>query len=138
MVATEKLTLEVAVPQRLVVREDVDEVQVPASDGYVGILPDHAPMITELGIGVLSFKKDGKTRYMALNGGAMEVLPDHVRILADTAEWAEEIDVQRARQALHRANDLLQEHTMEIDVEEALAAIRRAEARLEAYHRANG
>ena len=138
MVATEKLTLEVAVPQRLVVREQVDEVQVPAADGYVGILPDHAPMITELGIGVLSFKLAGKTRYMAINGGAMEVLPDHVRVLADTAEWAEEIDVQRAQRARRQANDLLQEHTMEIDVEEALAAIRRAEARLEAHHRANG
>jgi F-type H+-transporting ATPase subunit epsilon len=61
-----------------------------------------------------------------------------VRVLADTAEWAEEIDVQRAQQARHRANDLLQEHTMEIDVEEALAAIRRAEARLEAYRRVKG
>ena len=138
MMATEKLTLEVAVPQRLIVREKVDEVQVPAADGYVGILPDHAPMITELGIGVLSFKLAGKTRYMAINGGAMEVLPDHVRVLADTAEWAEEIDVQRAQRARRQANDLLQEHTLEIDVEEALAAIRRAEARLEAHHRANG
>ena len=138
MVATEKLTLEVAVPQRLVIREEVDEVQVPAADGYVGILPDHAPMITELGTGVLSFKKDGKTRYMALNAGAMEVLPDHVRILADTAEWAEEIDVKRAEQALHRANDLLQEHDLEIDVERALYAVRRAQARIDAYYRANG
>ena len=132
MVATEKLTLEVAVPQRLVIREEVDEVQVPAADGYVGILPDHAPMITELGTGVLSFKKDGKTRYMALNAGAMEVLPDHVRILADTAEWAEEIDVKRAEQ------DLLQEHDLEIDVERALYAVRRAQARIDAYYRANG
>lgn len=136
--ATEKLTLEVAVPQRLVVREAVNEVQVPAADGYVGILPGHAPMITELGIGVLNFKLNGKTRYMALSGGAMEVLPDHVRVLADTAEWAEEIDVHRAQKALHQANDLLQKHTLEIDVEEALAAVRRAQARLEAYHRANG
>lgn len=138
MVATEKLTLEVAVPQRLVVREDVDEIQVPAADGYVGILPGHAPMITELGTGVLSFKKDGKTRYMALHAGAMEVLPDHVRVLADTAEWAEEIDVQRAQQARHRATDLLQEHDLEIDVERALSAVRRAQARIDAYHRANG
>ncbi len=132
----DKLTIEVAVPERLLIREQVDEVQIPALDGYMGVLPGHAPLMTELGIGVLSYKMDGQSRYMALHGGVMEVLPDHVRILADTAEWAEEIDVKRAQQARQRATDLLQRHDMEINVEEASLAIHRAQSRLEAYDRA--
>lgn len=128
-----QLILDVAVPERRLAQESVDEVQAPAADGSMGILPGHAPLMTQLGIGVLSFKKGGQTRYIALHGGLMEVLPDHVRILADRAEWAEEVDVQRAQQGRQRMTDMLQRHTMEIDVEEAQDAIRRAQARLDAY-----
>ncbi len=131
----DKLNLEVAVPERLMIREDVDGVQVRGTDGYLGILPDHAPLMTGLGAGVLRFGKDGETRYMAVHGGVMEVLPDRVRILADRAEWANEVDVQRAEKARRRANDLLRSHEMEIDVERAQDAIARAHARLEAYDR---
>jgi F-type H+-transporting ATPase subunit epsilon len=133
------LTLEVAVPERLLLRESVTHVQIPAFGGYLGVLPGHAPLMSKLGAGVLSFEAPGSAkRYMSVNGGVVEVLPDHVRVLADTAEWAEEIDVQRAEQALHRANDLLQRHDMEIDVERAQRAIQRAQARLEASERAKG
>jgi F-type H+-transporting ATPase subunit epsilon len=128
-----QLTLDVAVPERRLTQESVDEVQAPAAGGSMGILPGHAPLMTQLGIGVLSFKKDGQVRYIAVHGGLMEVLPDHVRILADRAEWAEEVDVQRARQARQRMTDMLQRHDMEIDVEEAQDCIRSAQARLDAY-----
>lgn len=130
-----QLKLEIATPERQMFSEEVRSVQVPAKDGYMGILPDHAPLISELGHGVLSYQTDSKTRYMALHGGVMEVLPDHVRILADVAEWAEEIDVKRAEEARRRANDMLQSHEMEVDVECAARAVERAEARLEATKR---
>ena len=130
-----KLKLEVAVPQHQVLSDEVDSVEAPAKDGYMGVLPGHAALITELGHGVLSFEAAGNKRYMALSGGLMEVLPDHVRVLADSAEWAEEVDLERAETARRRANDMLQSHEMEIDVERALRAIRRAEARLEATKR---
>ena len=133
-----KLKLEVAVPERQMLSEDVDAVQVPAADGSLGVLPDHAPLMTQLGAGVLSYQAAGQTRYMALTGGVMEVLPDHMRVLADTAEWADEVDVNRAEEARRRANDMLQSHQMEIDIERANRAIRRAEARLEATKRQAG
>jgi F-type H+-transporting ATPase subunit epsilon len=131
-----QLKLDVAVPEKRLIEELVDEVQAPALDGYLGVLPGHAPLMTQLGIGVLSFKKGAETRYMAVHGGLMEVLPEHVRVLADRAEWAEEIDVQRARLARQRSTDMLQRHESEVDVEEAQAAILRAQARLEAHDRA--
>jgi F-type H+-transporting ATPase subunit epsilon len=128
------LTLEVAVPERLLLRESVTHVQIPASGGYLGVLPGHAPLMSKLGAGVLSFEAPGAAkRYMSIHGGVVEVLPDHVRVLANAAEWAEEVDVQRAERALHRANDLLQRHDMEIDVERAQRAIERAQARLDAH-----
>ena len=132
-----KIKLDVAVPERLLISEQVDEVQIPALGGSMGVLPGHAPLISELATGVLTYRLDQQTRYMALNGGVMEVLPDHVRVLADSAEWAEEINVKRAEESRRRANDLLQRHDMEIDVERASRAIARAQARLEAGRRAN-
>ena len=131
-----QLKLDVAVPERRLIEDFVDEVQVAALDGYLGVLPGHAPLMTRLGIGVLTFKKGPETRYMAVHGGLMEVLPEHVRVLADRAEWAEEIDVKRAELSRQRATDMLQRHDNEIDVEEAQEAILRAQARLEAYDRA--
>lgn len=131
-----QLKLDVAVPEKRLIEDFVDEVQAPALDGYLGVLPGHAPLMTQLGFGVLSFKKGGETRYMAVHGGLMEVLPEHVRVLAGRAEWAEEIDVKRAELSRQRATDMLQRHESEVDVEEAQEAIQRAQARLEAYDRA--
>lgn len=129
------LTLEVAVPERLLVRETVKQVQIPGEGGYFGVLPGHAPLMSKLGIGVLSFSNGSKMRYMSVHGGVVEVLPDHVRVLADAAEWAEDIDIERAETARRRANDLLGGHNMEIDVDRTLQAVARAQARLEATRR---
>src|SRR5450631_3763392 len=98
----ETLELEVATPERELVREQVSEVQLPGKNGYMGILPGHAPLLGLLGIGTLTYVSaaDGKKRCISLHGGFVEVLEDHVRVLADVAERAEEIDVQRARAAL--------------------------------------
>ncbi len=132
------LTLEVAVPERLLVRETVKQVQIPGEGGYFGVLPGHAPLMSKLGIGVLSFQNGSRMRYMSVHGGVVEVLPDHVRVLADTAEWAEDIDIERAETARRRANDLLGGHNMEVDVDRTLQAVARAQARLEATRRLKG
>src|SRR5215472_11908570 len=103
----ETIELEIATPERLLVREDVGEVQIPGKDGYLGILPGHAPLLGLLGTGFLTYTTGSRKRYLAVNGGFLEVLPDHVRVLADTAEKAEEIDVERAKAAARRAQDQL-------------------------------
>src|SRR5436305_4471103 len=81
--------LEIATPERELVREDVTEAQIPGKDGFLGILPGHAPLLGLLGVGPLSYMSGGRKRYMAIHGGFLEVLPDHVRVLADRAERAE-------------------------------------------------
>lgn len=126
--------LQVASPERQVFAGPVRTVQAPAADGYLGVLPGHAPLIAELGAGVLSFIDDsGKQLYLMVYQGLMEVLPDRVRVLTNQALWASEVDIQRAKVQLDRATDLFHEHDYEADVEEALAAAARARARIEAY-----
>ncbi len=124
--------LEVATPERLIVQERVTAAQIPARDGYIGVLAGHAPLVAELQIGVLSYVTGGVTRYLAVHWGFVEVLPDHVRVLADLGERAEEIDVARARSALERAQKLLEEPHVDLDPAAALAEMQRAQARLEA------
>src|SRR5260370_34578868 len=96
----DEFELEVATPERLIVQERVTTAQIPARDGYIGVLAGHAPLVAELQIGVLSYVTGGLTRYLAGHWGFVEVLPDHVRVLADPCGPAEEIDVARARAAL--------------------------------------
>ena len=124
--------LELATPERLLMREQVSEAQIPGSNGYLGILPGHAPLLSELMPGYMSYTSGGRKFFLAIRGGFVEVLPDKVRVLADAAERAEEIDVQRAEAALKRAQERLTEPHVEIDVARALSAMHRAEARLEA------
>jgi F-type H+-transporting ATPase subunit epsilon len=126
------IELEIATPERLVVHEDVDDMQIPGKDGYLGILPGHAPLLGELGIGLLSYSRAGKRRYLSIHGGFLEVLPDHVRVLADTAERAEEIDIERARAELKRAQEESVNPSVGIDPASAAAAILHAQARVEA------
>ena len=128
------LSLEVATPERELVRELVSEVQVPGKNGYMGILPGHAPLMGLLGIGTLAYVSvaDGKKRYLSIHEGFVEVLEDHVRVLADVAERAEEIDVQRARAALQRAHEAGLNPALGVDPGAALFAMARAQARLEA------
>ena len=128
------LSLEVATPERELVRELVSEVQVPGKSGYMGILPGHAPLMGILGIGMLTYVSvsDGKKRYLSIHQGFLEVLEDHVRVLADVAERAEEIDAQRARAALQRAQQEGLNPALGVDPGAALLAMARAQARLEA------
>jgi F-type H+-transporting ATPase subunit epsilon len=111
------LHLQLVSPERILVDEDVDEVQIPGLDGYLGILPGHAPLLSELKAGgVLSYKSAGGEKVLAVFGGFVEVQPDRVRILADAAERKEEINVEAARQELSKAVELA-------DIERAQAKI---------------
>src|SRR6266704_2659795 len=103
----ETFDLEVATPERLVIREAATEAQIPAKNGYIGVLPGHAPLLSQLGTGYATYTVEGRKSYLALNGGFVEVLPDKVRVLAETVEKAEEIDVQRAEAALRKAQEQL-------------------------------
>jgi len=131
-------TLEVATPDRLLLHEHVVEAQIPAAQGYIGVLKGHARLLGELGIGDLTYKKvDGTTHHLVVIGGYVEVGDDHVRVLASRAEDANEIDVARAQKALQRANERLI-HPDGNDVARALNAMKRAQARLAAAQSARG
>jgi F-type H+-transporting ATPase subunit epsilon len=128
------LLLEVVAPERSLVEEQVSEVQVPALDGFIGVLPGHAPLLSELKPGgVLTYRNGGGEKTLAVYGGFVEVLPDRVRVLADAAERKEEIDLEDARRRLREAMAKLGEmHGEAIDPAVALAEALRAQARVEA------
>jgi len=123
--------LEIVTPEKMVVREPAEEMQIPGKDGYLGILPGHAPLITELGVGEISYRSGSQTRYLAVAWGFAEVLPDKVTILAETCERPEEVDVNRAEKAKQRAEDKLKSASPDVDYAETGAALQRAETRLE-------
>jgi F-type H+-transporting ATPase subunit epsilon len=123
--------LEIVTPEKMVVRDAAEEMQIPGKDGYLGILPGHAPLITELGVGEITYRNAGQTRYLAVAWGFAEVLPDKVTILAETAEPAAEIDVNRAQQAKQRAEQELKSGSADVNYDAAGAALQRAETRLE-------
>jgi F-type H+-transporting ATPase subunit epsilon len=122
---------EIVTPEKLVVRDVAEEMQIPGKDGYLGILPGHAPLITELAVGQISYRTGGYTHYLAVAWGFAEVLPDKVTILAETAERADEIDVKRAEEARRRAEQRLKGGDVATDFERARIALDRAETRLE-------
>ncbi len=127
----DRLTLEIATPTRLAVTESVDEVVIPGSQGYFGVLPGHAPFLTTVGIGELMYRVGRDERYLAVSGGFAEVRNDKVIVLADTAERPEEIDRARAERARERAERRLAGRTdEELDYTRALAALARAVVRL--------
>jgi F-type H+-transporting ATPase subunit epsilon len=130
------LELEIVTPDKLLVRERVDGVQIPGKSGELGILPGHAPLLTSLTIGEISYRQGTNTHYLAVAWGFAEVLPDKVTILADTAERAEEIDVKRAQEAKARAEEALKRAAADLDFDATLYAQRRAEVRLEVAARA--
>lgn len=128
----EAITLEVVTPERQVVREQVVEIQLPGSNGYLGILPGHAPLITELGLGALSYHKGKEVFYLSVVHGFAEVLPDCVIVLAERAETAEEIDVERARAARERAEGrLAKPGDPEVEWTRAMFALQRAVLRIQ-------
>ena len=122
--------LEIVTPEKLVVKEAVDEAQIPGLDGYLGILPGHAPLITELGVGVITYRAGGTTKTLSVAWGFAEVLQDKVTILAETVERPEEIDVARAQQAKERAEQLLKSNDPELDYDRAQDDLQRAVTRL--------
>ena len=122
---------EIVTPERSVASGDAEEMQIPAKRGYIGILPGHAPMITELSVGEVSYRNGSKTERFSVAWGFAEVLPDKVTILAETAERASEINVERARRAREKAEERLRSADDEADVERARAAFKAAEARIE-------
>ena len=124
--------LEVVTPAREVARERVAEAQIPARGGYLGILPGHTPLIAEMGVGELSYHVGGRVFSCTAIGGFVEVLGDRVIVLADSAERAEEIDVERAQSARDRAQKrLATPNDPSIDWKRAEAALERAQARLQ-------
>ncbi len=127
------MRLEVAVPDRLVLDEGALAIQLPLATGYLGVLPEHAPLLAAMGTGVLSFERpEGGESRLAVDGGVVEVLADRVRVLAERAERSGEIDADRAREALDRAEGRLVEPSPETDVARAQRALARARARVAA------
>ena len=132
------LQLEIVTPDKLLVRESADEVLIPGKAGDIGVLPGHAPLITELTIGEIAYKRGGKTEHLSVAWGFAEVLPDKVTILAQTAERAQDINVKRAQEAKSRAEEALKNPTPDLDYDATLNALKRAEVRLKVALYASG
>jgi F-type H+-transporting ATPase subunit epsilon len=128
------LTLEIVTPDRAIAHEDVDEVQLPGTEGYLGILPGHTPLLTSLRVGQLWYRKGAEKHFLSIAFGFAEVLPDRVRLLAQFAERAEEIDLRRAEEAKRRAEGRLQAArtgAADIDMERARIGLMKALTRLQ-------
>jgi len=137
--ARDSIQLVVVTPVRQLLSESVTEVQIPGADGYLGVLPGHAPLITELGIGELTYRTvGGQTGLLAVIRGFAEVLPDRVSVLAETAERAEEIDITRAKEALKRAQELIAKGGENVDWDRASAALQRALVRIQVVSKHQG
>ena len=131
-----KLTLEIVTPDKSLVRDEVDEVQVPAAEGYMGILPGHTPLLALLKVGELWYRKGSEKFYLSIALGFVEVLPDRVTILAQLAERPEDIDRERAERARRRAEERMAKPTPEIDFERARIALMKSMVRLQVASRA--
>jgi F-type H+-transporting ATPase subunit epsilon len=127
----EVFKLEIVTPEKRVVDTAAEEVQIPGKNGYLGVLPGHAPLITELSVGEIIYRENSTDQRLAVAWGFAEVLPDKVTILAETAERPSEIDVERARKAKERAEQRLTSGDTSVDVDRALDALHRAETRLD-------
>jgi F-type H+-transporting ATPase subunit epsilon len=131
------LQLEIVTPERQVFSDTVDSVQVPGSEGELGVLPHHAPLVSTLGVGELRFRKDGSEESFAIVGGFLQVRPDKVVVLAETADLASDIDLERAQEARREAERALESGFHEAadlaaaraQLQQALLRIRVAERR---------
>jgi F-type H+-transporting ATPase subunit epsilon len=130
------LHLQVATPERQLVNESVSQVQIPGKDGYLGILPEHAALLGELGTGILSFPSGGADRVIAVDGGFIEVLNNEVRVLAEKAEWANEINAEEARRELDEARAAVDRPAPDTDAAAAVRRLAAAQARVDAATRA--
>jgi F-type H+-transporting ATPase subunit epsilon len=138
--SVEAIQLVIVTPQRQLLRENVAEVQLPGANGHLGVLPGHAPLITELGIGELSYHDlSGKeSAHLAIIRGFAEVLPDRVTVLAETAELAQEIDLARADAARARAERRLASGDTNIDWDRASVSLQRALIRIQVGRKRRG
>jgi F-type H+-transporting ATPase subunit epsilon len=125
------IDLQIVTPDRLLVQDQVDEVQVPGAEGYFGVLPGHTPMLAALAVGELWYRKGTEKFFLSIAFGFAEVLPDRVTILARLAERAEEIDPERAEEARRRAEARLAQPKSDIDYERARVALMKSVARLQ-------
>jgi F-type H+-transporting ATPase subunit epsilon len=130
--------LEVATPERLFVNEQVSQAELPGKEGYMGILPGHAPLLSALGAGVLTYTVGGTQHVLAVDGGFVEVFENHVRVLADYAELAEDIQVDRARRQLDEAMEALKRAHDAPESDTALDKMKKAQARIDAAQRGSG
>ena len=128
------IELRIVTPDRLLVKEHVDEIQIPGSEGYFGVLPGHTPMLASLAVGEMWYRKGQEKTYLSLAYGFCEVLPDRVTILAQLAERAEDIDVTRAEEAKKRAEAQLSQAKPE-EYEAARVALVKSLARLQVSSR---
>jgi F-type H+-transporting ATPase subunit epsilon len=127
----DSFAVQIVTPERLVVETTAEELQIPGKKGYLGILPGHAPLITELAVGEITYRSGQTTGRVAVAWGFAEVLPDKVTILAETAEKAGEIDVARAEKSRQRAEERLAKGGSETDYARCQVALQRAETRLQ-------
>jgi F-type H+-transporting ATPase subunit epsilon len=133
-----KLTLEIVTPDRSVVTEQVDEVQLPGSEGYFGVLPGHTPLLAALQVGELWYRVGTEKTYLAIAFGFAEVLPERVTVLAHVAERAQDIDMERAERAMERAKERIAKISVQSDVdfERARVAMMKSLIRLQVASRA--
>jgi F-type H+-transporting ATPase subunit epsilon len=129
-VLPKKLQLEIVSPERLLLSEEVDSVTLPGSEGYLGILPGHLPLLTTLKPGVITYETGGKKRMLAVHGGFLEVLPERVIVMADKIQKPEEINLQEARAAKERAEKKLASKEA-IDVDAAMAELLHAVSQIQ-------
>jgi F-type H+-transporting ATPase subunit epsilon len=122
--------LDIVTPQGSAFTADVEHLRAPGTEGSFGVLPGHTPFTTSLAIGEVDVTVDGRVRPMAISGGFIEVLPDHTVILAQTAEFADQIDVARAQAARQRAEERLRARAADLDETRCRAALARAMNRL--------
>src|SRR4051812_16454727 len=130
------LTLEVVTPDRSVVTEKVDEVEIPGADGYFGVLPGHTPLLAMLQVGELWYRKGGEITHLSIAFGFAEVLPDRVTVMAELAERADEIDVARAEAARRRAQERITTAPPEMDYERVRIALMKSLIRLQVASKA--
>lgn len=123
--------LEIATPERQLLKEQVTEAQIPGEDGYMGILPGHAPLVSALKPGVLSYKLNGKEEAVAIHGGFLEVAQDHARVLVDGGVKSEEVDLNKAQEQYRQAQQNVENIPAGMDLADALAESMKAEAQLE-------
>ncbi len=132
------LTLELVTPERAVAHETVDEIEIPGADGYLGVLPGHTPLLVTLRVGELWFRQGEQKTFLSVAFGFAEVLPDRVRVLAQVAERADEIDIDRAEAAVNRARERMSAPDVDLDFERAQQALFKSTVRLEVAKKARG